>query len=82
MTLKQLGANKTELTFSDGTMVLFSYQTPVAAYVTDEDGESRWYHTDCRWSRTTSRHISTWVNRYAGTKPQSFFDELVRRVRS
>ena len=78
MNLKPLAANKTELQLKDGTLVLFSYQTPVAAYVTDADGEQRAYHTDCRWSRTTTRHIKTWFDRYAGTKEQKYFDELIK----
>jgi hypothetical protein len=80
MNLKPLGANKTELIFDDGTMVLFSYETPVAMYVKDADGEMRAYHTDFKWSRTTTRHINTWFDRYAGTKPQEFFSQFVKAV--
>jgi hypothetical protein len=84
MNLKPLGSNKTQLTIEkDGhkTEILFSYQTPVAARVIDECGAS-WYRTDCRWSRTTERHINSWVPKnFAEYKPQSFFDELAGGVK-
>lgn len=79
MNLKPLGANKTQLTLEKNghqTEIFFSYQTPVAARIIDECGAS-WYVTDEYYSRTTSKHINSWVPKeFAETKPQSFFDEL------
>lgn len=73
MKVVSLGANKTELT-TGNTTVLFSYGTPVAATV---DGET--FKTDCRWSKTTSKHITQWLDgRTASEKPQKFFDELIK----
>jgi hypothetical protein len=57
MKLKQLGANRSEVSLSDGTVVLFSYSTPVAAFV-----EGRGYLvTETNYSVTTSKHIRTWL---------------------
>jgi len=71
MKLKPIGANKTELHI-DGAHILFSYRTPVAAWI---DGE--YFKTDKHWSKTTTKHINSWVH-LATEKPQSFFDELAR----
>ena len=57
MTLNPIGANKTELHLNDGTVILFSYKTPVAAFV---EGQG-WVKTACRWSKTTSKHINQWL---------------------
>ena len=69
------GANRSILTLDNGTRIGFSYSTPVVAEV---DGVT--YKTDCRWSNTTSKHVSQLLKEmtgsYAGTKPQSFFDGL------
>lgn len=81
MELRTLGANKTQLTLNkDGHKVeiLFSYETPVAARVIDNCG-ARWYITTQYYSRTTSRHINSWVPKgFDERKPQSFFYELVK----
>ena len=61
--LKQIGSNKTELTYrndnGEDISILFSYETPVAGY--DDHGAFR---TDEKFSVTTSKHI----NRYLGGK--------------
>ena len=71
MHIKPLGSNKTELTFGN-VQVLFSYETPVACWMNGE-----YFKTDKKWSRTTSKHINSWVH-LATEKPQSFFDNLVK----
>jgi hypothetical protein len=71
--LKTLGANRTELTLDDGTVVLFSYSTPVAAHVPGVG----YVRTEQSWSRTTAKHIGQWGAREAPTRPQAFFDALV-----
>lgn len=58
MKLKQIGSNMTELT-TNGTSILFSYETPVAGY--DNQGAFR---TDQHYSSTTTKHI----NKYLGGK--------------
>ena len=73
MRLNQIAANRTEIEFSNGTRVFFSYTTPVAAYVVGE-GLLR---TDKRRSVTTSKHIGQWLEgRHFSERPQAFFDSL------
>lgn len=67
MKLKQLGANMTELHLNNGTIVLFSYETPVAAF--NLMGFTNGCQTRCaviktnkKWSRTTSKHITKWLD--------------------
>jgi hypothetical protein len=57
MKLKPLGSNRNELTLNDGTVILFSYQTPVAACL----ATGGFIRTQRKWSRTTSKHISQWL---------------------
>lgn len=79
MKLKPQGANQTELELTDGTTVLFSYQTPVACYIPGEGC----YRTEVNHSRTTQKHITQFLRRQDGSgaefreeRPQAFFDEL------
>lgn len=88
MKLKKLGANQTEVLLSDGTRVLFSYETPVAAITHN----GVYIQTSKKWSRTTSKHISQWwkanplylsINyKYYGLNvqehPQEVLDNLVK----
>lgn len=73
MKVNPIGPNQTELTLDGGNvLVLFSYQTPVAAFV---DGKA--FKTSKKFSRTTSRHISAWFDgEDAEEKPQAFFNAL------
>ena len=76
--LKQIGSNKTELTYrndnGEDISILFSYETPVAGY--DDHGAFR---TDEKFSVTTSKHI----NKYLGGKdvgrtiPQAYIERMV-----
>lgn len=78
MKLKPLGANRNELTLADGTKVLFSYETPVAAFVPG-CGHCR---TTQNYSPTTSKHIAQWLTDGgalgAREVPQSEIDALVQ----
>jgi len=56
MKLTPIGSNQNMITTNKGDQVLFSYQTPVAAYV---DGD--YIRTSTKWSQTTSRHINKWL---------------------
>lgn len=62
----------------DGTLVLFSYNTPVACYLPHPCGElsAGWYRTSKKWSRTTSKHINAWVPRDAMAIDQHILDSL------
>ena len=72
MKLKSIASNMTELHFSS-YVVLFSYETPVAAYVAGEG----YYRTSAKYSATTTRHINKWLDGVkAEEKTQEFFDAL------
>jgi len=79
MRLKKLGANETIL--CDGTReIFFSYETPVAAWVA-----GKLYITDEFHSRTTSKHINRFIQRFSPNiipeeKYQGFFDSFVERI--
>ena len=74
MKLKPISANMTELALTDGTLVLFSYETPVASW---KDG--LFSVTDKKWSKTTTRHINKWAH-CAILQPQDYFDNLVKGI--
>lgn len=73
MKFKVLGNNKIELHLITGTIILFSYKTPVAACL----ATGGFIRTDIKYSVTTSKHITQWL---AGAKavvvPQSDIDDL------
>lgn len=77
--ISPIGANQTELTFN-GAKVLFSYQTPVAAWI-----NGQFYKTNKKWSVTTSKHVNKWVSSdnslilLAIEKDQSFFDGIIEK---
>jgi len=76
MTLNKLGTNQTEITFGKDNHVLFSYNTPVAAYF-----NGVFYRTSKKWSNTTSKHINKWLagaNGVVEIKPQEFFTSLTQ----
>lgn len=76
MKLKPIGSNQTVLELSDGTVILFSYSTPVAA--STDDGFIR---TKKHWGKTTSAHINRWLDgRAAQEVEQSTLDNLVKEA--
>ena len=72
MKLKPIGSNQTELQLGNGVLILFSYQTPVAAKINGE-----FYKTEQRFSVTTTKHVNNWCH-LAVTRPQAFFDNLLK----
>lgn len=74
MTVKvhPVGANQTEVDMGDGVIVLFSYNTPVAAKVMG--GKN--LRTDTYYSRTTSKHVNAWAGPDAESVPQAVINEL------
>ena len=58
MKIAHLAKNQTELIYENGTRIFFSYQTPVAAYITGRG----WIKTSHRYSVTTSRHLNRWLS--------------------
>lgn len=74
MKLKPLAANMTELHTASGAVILFSYQTPVAAQL----AAGGFVRTAKRWSVTTSRHINKWLDgAKAREVPQEELDGMV-----
>ena len=73
MNLKQLGSNQTELDLGFA-QVFFSYETPVAARLTD----GSLVRTAERYSVTTTKHINKWLDGCdALTVPQERIDCLL-----
>ena len=75
MQLTPIASNMTEVETSEAR-VLFSYRTPVAAFVFGEG----FVRTDKYWSVTTSRHINKWIgnsDRPIKTVAQTYLDNLV-----
>jgi hypothetical protein len=73
MRLKPIAKNQTEITKMDGTLIFFSYDTPVACCI-----ENQFYRTDKKWSVTTTRHINAWLDgRPAETVSQQWIDSMV-----
>ena len=61
MKLIRLGTNQNAIELQSGrVVVLFSYNTPVAAYVENREGKS-WVRTSQKYSVTTSKHINQWL---------------------
>jgi hypothetical protein len=61
MKLRTIGSNQALLEFKNGLTILFSYESPVAAFVPNEGYEQ----TDKFISRTTQQHIQRWVGKEA-----------------
>lgn len=70
--LQKLGSNVTGVHKDNGTFILFSYNTPVAAIV---DGVK--YKTSTKHSVTTSKHINQHGFKVAEEKQQYWFEELL-----
>jgi hypothetical protein len=60
MNLTPVGSNQTEITRKDGVIVLYSYSTPVAAFVPGKGALC----TTQKYSKTTSRHVNKAVARW------------------
>jgi len=72
MQLIPIGSNQTEL-HTERATILFSYSTPVAAYV-----DGKYIRTGQSYSKTTSKHINRWLaGAQAKTVPQTELDALV-----
>ena len=81
MKIKTIQANMTELTLANGDRVLFSYETPVAAFTADGFMRSK-----KNWSKTTTKHINKWFSlsgwllATVNFEDQEYFDNLVQGV--
>lgn len=75
MKLNPIGSNQTEVERENGVTVLYSYKTPVAAFVPGKGALC----TEHRYSVTTSKHINAAVKRWGCSRtnvPQSEIDKL------
>ena len=74
MQLTPIASNMTEVETSEAR-ILFSYRTPVAAYVFGRG----YVRTEKWWSVTTSRHINKWIGKDVTTEEvsQTYLDNLV-----
>ena len=76
MQLTPIASNMTEVETSEAR-ILFSYRTPVAAYVFGEG----FVRTEKWWSVTTSRHINKWIDGVPAKEvAQTYLDKLVQGV--
>jgi hypothetical protein len=79
MKVQQVTTTSTQISLADGTEVLFSYSTPVAALVPGKG----WIRTEQFYSTTTSKHINRWFAENKSTAaevatvPQWDLDQLV-----
>lgn len=73
MELRNIGSNQTEVQ-TDKARVLYSYSTPVAAYVIGRG----YLRTEAYYSRTTSKHINQWIAGATATVvSQADIDKLI-----
>lgn len=73
--LDPAASNMTILRIGD-TEILFSYRTPVAAYVSGRG----YVRTAEKFSKTTTRHINVWAGPNAEVIPQSEIESLLEIV--
>lgn len=66
MKLNAVGSNQTEIEKDSGVTVLYSYSTPVAAFVPGKGG----LVTDKKYSRTTSKHVNQAIARWGCSKTE------------
>lgn len=74
MKINNFASNQTQLELNNGTIILFSYKTPVAAYVPGQG----YVRTNHKWSVTTSKHINKWLYGVIGVASvdQSYLDNI------
>jgi len=77
LSLTHLGSNQTVIRNDNGIEILFSYNTPVAAFVP----EHGYIKTEKFHSKTTLRHILNFLgsrlDEYAKLVPQEYLDSLI-----
>ena len=64
MKLTPIAKNQNIVTYSDGTEVFFSYETPVAGYHPDLG----YVRTKDWYSSTSTRHINKWLSNVESTE--------------
>lgn len=66
MKLNPVGSNQTEIERENGVTVLYSYSTPVAAFVPGKGG----LVSSKKYSRTTSKHVNQAVARWGCSRTE------------
>ena len=75
MRINPIAPNQTEILKDDGTVILVSYQTPVAAFDAEK---SKWIRSAEKYSVTTSKHVNKWLSGLnVETVPQAQIDALM-----
>lgn len=77
LTLTHTKPNQSVLEFDNGIAVLFSYSTPVAAFIPGRG----YVKTDQFYSVTTSKHINRWVGYNCHKTTQSEIDSLLAAMK-
>jgi methylaspartate ammonia-lyase len=67
ISINNIGSNQTEVQQAGGVAVLYSYSTPVAAFVPGRGAVC----TEQKFSVTTSRHVSAAVARWGCSRSRS-----------
>ncbi len=76
MKLKPIANNQTETHHENGRIILYSYETPVAAFVPGRGGVC----TKTKYSPTTSRHVNKALARWGCSRvdvDQAEFDAIL-----
>lgn len=77
MNVRNIGSNQTEVELHNGTTVLYSYSTPVAAFVPCRGGLC----ASTKHSPTTSRHVNSAIVRWGCSKTvvdQAEIDDIAK----
>lgn len=73
MKIKLIGSNQTELYKNNGDIVFFSYETPVAIYLSGKG----YFRTSKKFSNTTTRHINKWLPVKATERTQEEIEAMI-----
>ena len=73
MKLTRISNNVTVLALPEGVEVLFSYDTPIAAFVPGQG----YMITSTKYSKTTTKHGNAWGSKVKTIVPQSMLDQLM-----
>ena len=76
MKCQVLASNVAQVSLSDGTEVLYSYQTAVAIFIPGRG----WVRDGHYYSKTTSRHINAHADRNAEMVTHEEFMKLIEAV--
>ena len=75
MKISSIGSNRTQVEKDDGTRILVSYSTPVAAYIVGRG----YVRSSLCFSKTTTTHINQWLDgAECETVAQAEIDALVQ----